>query len=57
MRPNLCQQAGWGSIEEEEEVLFKLTLFTSLMFKSTTQRQGCQIFLGTIYQNGKNIPK
>jgi hypothetical protein len=23
---------------------------------STTELQGCQIFLGTIYQNGKNIP-
>jgi hypothetical protein len=26
-------------------------------FLMTGRRQGCQIFLGTTYQNGKNVPK
>jgi hypothetical protein len=34
----------------------EISLIPRLLFSSPSPSQGCQIFLGTPYQNGKNIP-
>jgi hypothetical protein len=47
----------FGKEEEEDEKVLKIDFWTTVSFFRGGSLQGCQIFLGTTYQNGKNSTK